>query len=193
MKAFRSYTLRGLFAVVTLAALASGLWERSRRLRVQAAQHHYQAMESGYTAAAFQPQGIREWDPGGPPPIQMDRESVAQAIPYWQLSVHHAHLRDTYLAASKRPWLPVGTVAEPPAPLALPKDAAHLPEWWNEHFGEYVSANSYLLNRGGFTTDDPNWMLTRELLSDDELASLANRFAQRQGLPKQSDNTESGR
>jgi len=158
-----SFRLRTLFVLVTILSLALAIWSRYRQLRLLAANEHYAALQSGYSAVRLQKPDTNEWNSYWKQhwkwlsPLQMDRKAIEAALPLWQSSLRHAQLRDHYLAATRRPWLLLWLPNEAPPPR-LPTDDRLLAEWWETQFGQHVrdnmlseawgtSANTSMLNR----------------------------------------------
>jgi hypothetical protein len=185
LSSWRSYSLRTLLLFVTLVAIALGLYVRRQSLLRLASEHHYQALDYGYQAAAIQRPVDPEWEWKFPSELRLDRATLVEVAPLWQHSRYCAELRDYYLAAARRPWLPPGSPPPVPQPVAIPSplamQVATTPEaWWQATFGAYVEANPCLLEPFmGFPPDDPNLELAQELLTDEQFTTLANRFQER--------------
>ena len=114
----RSYSLRALILFIVLVAVALGLWRRKCDLHNLATRHHMAAMDFGYQAAAIQRPVDLQWEWKDPAPLRFDRATVVEASTCWQQSMQHARLRDLYLAASQRPWMPLKSMPERPDPAA---------------------------------------------------------------------------
>ncbi|KAA5538919.1 hypothetical protein FYK55_26140 [Roseiconus nitratireducens] len=173
---WRTFSLRFLIAAVTLIAILLGIWHRGVVLREMAGGHHLEALDCGYRAAAIQRPVDEKWEWKYRALIRFDRETVSKSVPYWQRSMHHAQLRDRYLAASRRPWLPVETMPPPPKPLTLPDRDDQIESWWWAMFGDYLAENECLLNSSmGFRPGDRNLELMIELCPLAERVALCKR------------------
>ncbi|KAA5546224.1 hypothetical protein FYK55_04865 [Roseiconus nitratireducens] len=184
----RRFSPRTLLILSTVAVLFFTFYFRVRHLRNQAGEHHFAALDSGYQAAAIQRPIDLASEGAHPAPIRMDHETVAEAAPYWQKSMHHARLRDHYLAAARRPWMPVSSLPAQPSPVSVPESAREIEPWWQAKFGDYLANNNCFLSPYmGFSTEDRNLVLIHDLLSEAEFGELAKRFQERLAYDEQLD------
>lgn len=179
-----AYSLRTLLVVVSLIAIGMGLWVRSQHLKELASDHHFRAMDTGYQAAAIQRPVDQKWEWKRPAPIRMDQQAISDAAQHWQASMYHAQLRDIYLSASHRPWMPTPTLPSPPKDIAVPTGNDAAAKWWEATFAEYVKNNPCLIDAAmGFSAGDENLALSQELFSEEQFAELHASFRERRGLP----------
>lgn len=179
-KRWPAFSLRSLLILVTIVAVVLGLWKRAKHFHDLAAEHHFQAMDTGYQAAAIQRPVVLELEWKFPSPIKMDRTTIVEAAPLWQSSMYHTELRDIYLAAAKRPWLPIMRIPPHPSPIVVPDGDEPAAQWWKDTFGPYVEHNQCLLeSHMGFpNADDDNLKYAQTLLTTEQFSLLQTRFPQ---------------
>ena len=101
------FSIRTLLLGVLFISLPLALWVRSTRLRELAAEHHLKAMENGYQAAKIHCPEPRPWDWKFLSLPLTDPDTLAQAVPRWRALMQHEEMRDIYLNALRKPWMPL--------------------------------------------------------------------------------------